>query len=64
MVALLGRTENMRPLQIAMFQGTARRNKASITLELEASENPTLELVRPDPTLFCTAAKKNRFFFC
>lgn len=29
---------------------------------MEASENPTMEMNRPDPTLFCTAHKKNRFY--
>lgn len=29
---------------------------------MKASDNPTLESVVPDPTLFCTAFKKNRFY--
>jgi len=62
-VALLGKAENVRPLQIALFQGSSRKNKASVTLELEAADNPILEGARPDPTLFCTAAKKNRWVF-
>lgn len=33
-----------------------------LSLELHASENPTLESIEPDPTLFCTAFKKNRFY--
>lgn len=45
-----------------ILQGRARKNKAAITFEIEASENPTLESVQPDPTLVCTAYKKNRFF--
>jgi hypothetical protein len=44
------------------FQGRARKTKAAITVEMEASENPTLDSVRSDPTLFCTAFKKNRFY--
>jgi peptidylprolyl isomerase domain and WD repeat-containing protein 1 len=44
------------------FQGRARKSKAAITVEMEASENPTLDSVRSDPTLFCTAFKKNRFY--
>ena len=44
------------------FQGRARKSKAAITVEMEASENPTLDSVRSDSTLFCTAFKKNRFY--
>jgi hypothetical protein len=44
------------------FQGRARKSKAAITVEMEASENPTLDSVHSDPTLFCTAFKKNRFY--
>jgi peptidylprolyl isomerase domain and WD repeat-containing protein 1 len=33
-----------------------------MSLEMHASENPTLEALEPDPTLFCTAFKKNRFY--
>lgn len=29
---------------------------------MQASENPTLESLEPDPTLFVTAFKKNRFY--
>lgn len=59
-VRILGKPENLRPLKIALFQGYGRRNKAAVTVELEASENPTLEAIKADPTLFCTAFKKNR----
>lgn len=59
---LIGKPENMRFLQLALFQGKARKSTGAVTLEMEASENPTLENVQPDPTLFVTAFKKNRFF--
>ena len=36
--------------------------QASVTMEMEASDNPTLESSAPDPTLFCTGFKKNRFY--
>jgi len=29
---------------------------------MEASTNPTLESIQPDPTLVCTAYKKSRFY--
>lgn len=31
-------------------------------MEMKASDNPALENVEPDPTIFCTAFKKNRFY--
>jgi len=31
-------------------------------MEMEASENPSLQTGGPDPMLFCTASKKNRFY--
>ena len=33
-----------------------------MTLEMEASDNPTLESLEPDSTLFATSFKKNRFY--
>ncbi|KZS04680.1 peptidylprolyl isomerase domain and WD repeat-containing protein 1 [Daphnia magna] len=59
---LIGKPENMRFLQLSLIQGKARHNPAAVTLEMEASENPTLESIEPDSTLFVTAFKKNRFF--
>lgn len=58
---IFGKPENLRPMQIAVFQGKAKKSAAT-TVEMEASDNPTFEMNRPDPTLFCTAYKKNRFF--
>ena len=59
---LLGRTENVRFLQIALFQGNTKPSQASITVEMQASENPGLHTDHMDPTLFCTGYKKNRFY--
>uniref|UniRef100_A0A1B6LLZ5 peptidylprolyl isomerase n=1 Tax=Graphocephala atropunctata TaxID=36148 RepID=A0A1B6LLZ5_9HEMI len=61
-VRLLGKSENLRILRIALFQGKPRKTKAAMTVELEASENPTLDSLTPDPAIFCTAFKKNRFY--
>lgn len=36
--------------------------KVAPTVEMKASDNPALENVEPDPTIFCTAFKKNRFY--
>lgn len=60
-VKILGKSENLRPLKVALLQGSGKKNKAAVTVELEASENPTLEAIKSDPTLFCTAFKKNRY---
>lgn len=59
---MVGKSDNLRPVQIALYQGRARKTKAAITLEQEASENPALEATVNDPTLFCTAFKKPRFY--
>lgn len=61
-IRIMGKPENIRPMQLALFQGKARKTTAAVTVEMEAAENPTLEMNRPDPTLFCTAYKKNRFY--
>ncbi|KDR21487.1 peptidylprolyl isomerase domain and WD repeat-containing protein 1 isoform X1 [Zootermopsis nevadensis] len=61
-VKIIGKPENLRPLKLALYQGRARKSKAAVTVEMEASENPTLDSVHSDPTLFCTAFKKNRFY--
>ncbi|XP_041985082.1 peptidylprolyl isomerase domain and WD repeat-containing protein 1 [Aricia agestis] len=61
-VAMLGKPENLRPLQLALFQGRTNQSKVASTLEMEGSENPSLLLVKTDPTLFCTAYRKNRFY--
>jgi len=59
---LIGKPENMRFLQLALFQGKVKANTAAVTLEQEASENPALDNQLPDPTLFVTSSKKNRFY--
>ncbi|XP_054279238.1 peptidylprolyl isomerase domain and WD repeat-containing protein 1-like [Macrosteles quadrilineatus] len=61
-VRFLGKPENLRILKISLFQGKPKKSKAAVTVELEASENPTLDSLNPDPTIFCTAFKKNRFY--
>lgn len=47
---------------IPLFQGRTNQSKVATTLEMEGSDNPTLLNVKTDPTLFCTAYKKNRFY--
>lgn len=62
LVRIVGKNENLRLLNIALHQGSGRRGKAAVTLEIEGSNNPTLEAIRPDPTLIATAYKKSRFY--
>lgn len=45
-----------------MFQGVALAMKVAPTVEMKASDNPALDNVEPDPTILCTAFKKNRFY--
>lgn len=60
---VIGKPENLRILNLAMFQGRPKKlTQAATTVELEAADNPTLDNVQSDPTLFCTAFKKNRFY--
>lgn len=61
-VRLIGKPENLRLQKIALFQGKIMMTSAGITAEMAASDNPTLDAVSPDPTLFCTAFRKNRFY--
>lgn len=59
---VLGKPENARFMNLTLFQGTPNKLKTAITIETEASDNPVLDAMREDPTLFCTAYKKNRFY--
>lgn len=61
-VRTIGKMENVRFVQLALHQGKANKAKAAVTMEMEASDNPSLQSGEPDPMLFCTASKKNRFY--
>ncbi|XP_054711741.1 peptidylprolyl isomerase domain and WD repeat-containing protein 1-like [Uloborus diversus] len=61
-IRMIGKNENIRPLKLALYQGAPGKSKAAITVEMKASDNPALQNVSNDPTLFCTAFKKNRFY--
>ncbi|KAI8148410.1 peptidyl-prolyl cis-trans isomerase cyp15 [Fennellomyces sp. T-0311] len=59
---LIGKSETHRFLNMALYQG-APKKKGVYTLAMAASDNATLkESELLDPTLFCTAFKRNRFF--
>ncbi|XP_028401226.1 peptidylprolyl isomerase domain and WD repeat-containing protein 1-like [Dendronephthya gigantea] len=61
-VRIIGKNENVRFLSLALYQGKPSQGKAAITLETEAADNPSLNKSTTDPTIFCTANKKNRFY--
>lgn len=54
---IIGKGDNLRPLHVGLFQGRAKKPKAALSLEQEASENPILAQTSADPTLFITAFK-------
>ncbi|KAI8607924.1 hypothetical protein BC830DRAFT_1157432 [Chytriomyces sp. MP71] len=59
---LVGKMENQRFLNIALYQG-APKKKGLVTHAMAASDNATLrDSEAVDPTLFCTAYKRNRFY--
>ncbi|CAF0767358.1 unnamed protein product [Brachionus calyciflorus] len=61
-VKYLGKLENARFLHVGIFQGITNKPKAIISMEMRASNNPALQIIKHDPTLFCTAYKKNRVY--
>ncbi|KAH7103295.1 hypothetical protein BKA62DRAFT_616374 [Auriculariales sp. MPI-PUGE-AT-0066] len=61
-VRVLGKDESVRFLDLAMYQG-APAKKGLNTLAMAASANPLLaEKEVRDPTLFCTAFRRQRFY--
>ncbi|XP_057298776.1 peptidylprolyl isomerase domain and WD repeat-containing protein 1-like [Hydractinia symbiolongicarpus] len=61
-VKILGKNENVRFLNISLYQGNPNKSSAAITIEMKASANPSLDKITSDPTLVCTGFKKNRFY--
>lgn len=61
-IKVLGKSDNIRPLHIALFQGKVKKTSAAPTIEQEGSENPTLASAQNDPIVFCSAYKKQRFY--
>ncbi|KAM0790478.1 hypothetical protein ACM66B_003354 [Microbotryomycetes sp. NB124-2] len=59
---MLGKDETVRFLNLALFQGVPKK-KTFKTLAQATSDNPLLqEKDERDPTLFCTAFKRPRFY--
>ncbi|CAH7683899.1 hypothetical protein BY996DRAFT_4577369 [Phakopsora pachyrhizi] len=62
MARLLGKEENHRFLQLALLSNY-RRKEGLTTLAMAISDNPLLaEKAQLDPSLFCTAYKRQRFY--
>ena len=47
---------------MSLYQNLLKQSNTATTVEMHASENPGLDEGFTDPTLFCTAFKKNRFY--
>ncbi|KDE08493.1 peptidylprolyl isomerase [Microbotryum lychnidis-dioicae p1A1 Lamole] len=59
---MLGKDETVRYLNLALYQGVPPK-KGITTLAMATSENPLLNQTEErDPTLFCTAWKRPRFY--
>uniref|UniRef100_A0A4W5PHL4 peptidylprolyl isomerase n=1 Tax=Hucho hucho TaxID=62062 RepID=A0A4W5PHL4_9TELE len=52
----------VRVVKLSLFQGVAKACNTAPTIEMKASDNPALQSTMPDPTIFCTAFKKNCFY--
>lgn len=59
---VMGKNENLRFLNLGLFQGLVRNSETATTVEVAASDNPGLDEGVCDPMLFSTAFKKNRFY--
>ncbi|KAI8980800.1 hypothetical protein BDB01DRAFT_795626 [Pilobolus umbonatus] len=61
-VRVIGKSESNRFVNVALYQG-APKKKGIYTMAMAASDNASLrESQELDPTLFCSAFNKNRFY--
>lgn len=60
-VRIIGKEESVRYLHLALHQGQIGKT-ATHSIEMEISDNPSLRRDTSDPSLFCTAYRKNRFY--
>lgn len=58
---LLGKDEAMRFMHVSLYQGMPSK-KQTTNIALAASNNPLAKSEELDPTLFCTAYKRARFY--
>lgn len=56
---IIGSHDNVRFLQLALYQGTSSKVKANFSCGADSFDH---HQATPDPTLFCTAFKKNRLY--
>lgn len=61
-VRFIGKPESIRILHVGLYQGKPKKRQAALTVDMKLSDNPGLQETEGDPTLFCTALKKNRFY--
>jgi peptidylprolyl isomerase domain and WD repeat-containing protein 1 len=60
-VRIIGKEESVRFLHLALHQGQIGKT-ATHSVEMEVSDNPSLRRDTSDPSLFCAAYRKNRFY--
>ncbi|KAJ1503881.1 hypothetical protein HMI55_002279 [Coelomomyces lativittatus] len=58
----IGHVETLRFLSLALYQGTSHTKKRRTMAMATATNTVLQETEVPDPTLICTAYKKNRFY--
>eukprot|EP01134_Creolimax_fragrantissima_P000761 CFRG0761T1 len=63
-VRVMGKPEStVRIMRLALYQGRPVKAAATLSLEMQTSANPGLEVhAKQDPTMFCTGYNKNRFY--
>lgn len=61
-VRILGKMENLRCLNVILYSDVPEKPKASVTVEMEAADNPNISHGEVDPSVFVTGYKKNRFY--
>ncbi|XP_063902426.1 peptidylprolyl isomerase domain and WD repeat-containing protein 1-like [Zophobas morio] len=61
---VIGKSESSaRFLNLALYQGRPNEHKIQLSIDVRTSENPTItKNLAEDPTLFCTAYGKERFY--
>lgn len=61
---VLGKAENAtRFLHISLYQGRPDEHKVTMNMDVATTDNPTIaKNLMEDPTLFCTAYQKERFY--
>lgn len=61
-IRVLGKGENIRILNLILYSEIPEKSTASVTVEMEAAENPNIITGEIDPNVIVTGYKKNRFY--